>query len=524
MRRSFWQRFHWSRNAAVMGVITFFLITLAAYFLTRPAPILTKSAPKPPAKSRIQQAVDFIQAGKFDDAFLAADPEEVRLAFLREIKLAQTKRSPKVRQMYQGYLDHAPLPRQCWHTELRDWDNIVSDLHTLNIIPDVAVTEPEGNSEAKVLFDQILAISLRRADWRQQRDDDMPEIRSLARKILRIYPESIYSPMAVVAAARLDPWHTESVEPYLDDLGRGSTRTRMALLRLAADERRWGSSPDDRQRTIAMYREILKGSSIESERAHAQYEIARLTFEVKSPSRIAEGKRLLEDYWQKYPKAADASWARFYFVKESIDQGDLGASLTLIERFRQEDPDWSMAATAYVELAGEYRTKGDFAKDFEILRRATDNYPGTSAASCAWAKVANRSPSMQIDQKEFDALEQAVMPVTAVIDQPAMDRGEVRQAAKQRLEKIYLSRGEWHKCLQLCLRPRYDALCGCGDYILMKYEEECGYVDVCIQNLPDSDPLREPGITFLKSHGRRRFLSLTKAMQNQAAKQAKEAR
>jgi hypothetical protein len=518
---NFWQRRRCAHTPVIMGAITLLLMVVASWMLWKPPPASPKAAPVA-AKSRIQQAVDYIRSEKFDDAFLAADAEEVRLAFLREIKLAETNQSPRLRIFYAGYLDHAPLPRECRHRALKDWNNIVSGLHTLEIIPDVAIAEPDGNSEARVLFDQILAISVRRMNGSQQRDSDMPEVRSLARKILRKYPDSIYCPMAVVAAARLDGWHPESVESYLDDLGRGNIRSRLALLRLAADERRWNSSPDERQRTIAMYREILTSSTIDSEKAHAQYEIARLTIEVKSPSKIAEGKQLLSDYWQKYPKSADASWARFYFVQASIEQGDLDQSRALIEEFRQEDPNWSMAATAYVQLAAQHRPKGEFARELEILRRATDNYSGTSAASLAWATIANQWLNLPVDRDQIVALEMAMIPVTAAVDQPAMDRGEIRQAAKQRLEKIYFHQEQWRKCLELCLRPRFDSLAGCGNYITMKYEEECGYVNSCIQHLPAGDSLCEQGIAFLKSHGRRRYLSVTQAMSNQVADPTKD--
>lgn len=521
MKLSIRQPLRWSLTAAIIGAFALLLVPFAAWFLQRPSPVVVKKVLKPQAKTRNQQAVDFIQAEKFDDAFLAADPEEVRQAFLKEIRLAEVNKDSRLPYLYSGYLEHAPLHRQCWYEDLKDWDNIVTGLQKLEVVPKVAVPDPDRNGEAKAIYDQILAIALRRTKG-EQPDTDMADVRRLAEEMLEKCPNSIYCRMAIVAAARLDPWHTEPLTPYLEKMGRRSIPTRLALLRLVADDRRRGRNPDDLERTIAMYREILTTSPVESDRAHAQYEIAQLTFELTFPVRAEEAKQLLEGYWKKYPKSADANWARFYYVQATINQGNLEKSLTLIEQFRQEEPDWSMAATAYVALAGEYLTKGDFAKELEILRRATDNYPGTSAASLAWAKVASRRPNLQLDQEEFDALKRAVMPVTAVIDQPVMDRGEIRQAAKQRLEGIYLSREEWRKCLELCLRPRYGALFGCGDYIDMMFEEECGYVDVCNQHLPDGDPLRQQGIAFLKSHGRKQYASMMQAMQAQADKRAKD--
>src|SRR6185369_9562365 len=126
--------------------------------------------------------------------------------------------------------------------------------------------------------------------------------------------------------------------------------------------------------------------------------------------------------------------------------------------------------------------------------------------SLAWAKIARQWPNLPIDREHIEALEMAVIPVTAAVDQPAMDRGDVRQAAKQLLERVYLQQEEWRKCVELCLRPRYDPLFGCGDYIAMKYEEECGYVYECVRHLPNGDQLRQQGIAFLKSHGRRSYL------------------
>lgn len=509
MNPTFRQRFRWSRPAAIMGAVTLFLILLTAWLLQRPAPMAAKAPPKPPAKTRIQQAVDFLRAGNFDDAFLAADPEEVRQEFLREIRVAEINKSPQLPQLYEGYLKHAPLPRQCWYRDLKDWDNIVYGLQKSKIIPDVAVPGSEDNSEAKALFDQILVIAFRRTKGGQQPDDDMPEVRRLARRILRKYPDTVYAPMAAVAAARLDGWHADS-EPYLEDLGRGSSRTRLALLRLAADERRWSRSPDDRQRAIEMYREILTTSATESEKAHAQYEIARLTMEVKSASKIAEGKKLLSGYWQKYPKSANASWARFYFVQATIDQGALSESFELIERFRQEDPDWSMAATAYVKLAGEYRARFDYAEEVKILRRVTDNYPGTSAAAVAWATIAHRGPGTGGTQEEYDALEKAVMPVTAVIDQPSLDQGELLRNAMESLERLYIIRQEWHKAMKLCLRPRPGGRMMCGNESMMEHLAQCKDINVCVQHLPDGDPLREEGIAYIKQHGLGRFSQASK--------------
>src|SRR5262245_7945682 len=120
-----------------MGMGTLLLIFLAAALIRHPSPA-AKKVVKPPVKTRIQQAVDLINEGKFDDAFLAADPEEVRQAFLKEIRLAEVNKDSKLPQFYRGYLERAPLPRQCWFGDLKDWDDIVTGLQKLEFVPDVA--------------------------------------------------------------------------------------------------------------------------------------------------------------------------------------------------------------------------------------------------------------------------------------------------------------------------------------------------------------------------------------------------
>ena len=93
-----------------------------------------------------------------------------------------------------------------------------------------------------------------------------------------------------------------------------------------------------------------------AEKAHSLIAIAQLVLASKTPQAIEEARKLYQEYWTTYPKSLAANGARFCYVQSYVESGERAKALTLIEKFRLDDPQWSLAATAYVMLAGEFRT------------------------------------------------------------------------------------------------------------------------------------------------------------------------
>jgi hypothetical protein len=461
-----------------------------------------KAAPTAPIKTPIQQAHESILAGRFDEAFLLANPMDVRVDLLKEMAVAEKgKDASRKQQLYTAYLEYVPLWNASTYGDLKEWGDVAGKFISSRQMADVAPT-PELLQElqAKEIYDQILAISYDHKDT--------PRASRLAEKLIEKFPETLYCRIGVVAAAGMDSSTNlaSSLESYLAQLEtRGTTkRTRLAMLALMASEstRPGGSS----ERALAAHQEILRTGVHESEKAYSLFSVAGIIAARKTPEATEEAQVLYQKYWTTFPKSLSANAARFFYVQTYVNRHELTEALALVEKFRQEDPRWSMAATCYVKIAGEYRAKSDYAAELQILRRATDQYPGTSAAAVAWAMIANRGPGLYGTEEEYEALKKAMVPVTAVIDQPSMDRGEVMRDAMATLTKCYMKRHEWHQCLELCLRPRPSGRSIiCGNELEMERLAQCKDVNECVQHLPEDDPLRKEGLDYLRKNGRGQF-------------------
>ena len=457
------------------------------------------AAPPAVIKTPIQRAQDAIRTNKFDEAFLLAYPIEVRGELLKEMSLAEKgKDTRRQQQLYAAYVEYLPLWDASTYGDLKEWGDVAGKFLSSQIIAAKAVTpEQQSEQQAKVIYDQILAISYD--------DKDTERASRLAEELIDKYPKTLYCRIGVVGAAGMDHRTdlASTLEQYLKRLEeRGTTkRTHLALLKLIADEsaRPNGSS----ERAIAGYREILQTGVHDCEKAHSLIAIAHFVVASKTPPAIEEARKLYQEYWTTYPKSLAANGARFCYVRSYVESGERAKALTLIEKFRSEDPQWSLAATAYVMLAGEFRAKSEDAQMLQILRRATDQYPGTSAAAVAWAMIANRDGDLGRPQEEYEALKLATAPITAVIDHPSLDR-DIMRNAMERLEQLYIQRKEWHQALELGLRPRPSSAF-CGNEIFAQRFAQCKDINECVQHLPEDDPLKKEGLTYLRKYGRGEF-------------------
>ncbi len=492
---NFCTSFRFGKAACAVGFTSVVIWSL----FTSPNPTNLCAAPPAVIKTPLQRAQDAIRSDRFDEAFLLAYPNDVRFELLKEISLAEKgKDTRRQQQLYTAYLENLPLWNASTYGDLKEWGDVAGKfLSSQKIAGEVPTPEQLREQQAKVIYDQILAISYDHKDTESAS--------RLAEELVDKYPKTLYCRIGVVGAAGLDQRHdlASTLEQYLKQLdARGTTkRTHLAILKIIADEsaRPNGSS----KRALAAYREILQSGVHECEKAHSLFAIAQLVAAPKTPPAIDEAKKLYQRYWTAYPKSLAANRARFSYVQTYIESGELAEALALIEKFRLEDPQWSLAATAYLLIAGEYRARSDDAQKLLILHRAMDQYPGTSAAGVAWAMIANRERDFGRPQEEYDALKLATAPMTAVIDHPSLDR-DIMRNAMERLEQLYINRKEWHQALELGLRPRPSSA-GCGNEIFAQRFAQCKDINECVQHLSEDDPLRKEGLAFLLIYGRRQF-------------------